>query len=204
MSRQETDGERIWFCKLKHLRLFYTQLAKITHRNLFSPFSFWKFWRIFNSSDWNSLATLLSLGEGEREEYWHLDEFPHLPDISHQSSSHDCKMCHVPPFLVLSTDSTRSQTRPLGLVHFYRASKPVTWQQRSDSQGFIGMQRSLFAVCTRLFSRTMHAPSVLITQCSLALQTEGSQKVNSFHYPRHYVNDKALLYYVLLSVQCHL
>lgn len=169
----------------------------------FSPFSFWKFWCIFNPGDSSSLDTLLSLGN-KKKRYWHLDEIPSLPAISHQSSSHDCKMCSVSQFLVLSTDSTCSQTRPLGLVHFYRASKPVTWQQRSDSQGFIGMQRSLFAVCTRLFSRTMHAPSVLITQCSLARQTGGSQKVNSFHYPRHYVNDKALLYYMLLSVQCHL
>lgn len=59
-------------------------------------------------------------------------------------------------------------------------------------------------VCNRLLSRTMHAPSVLITQCSLAEKTRGSQQVNSFHYPRHYVNGKALLYYMLLSVPCHL
>lgn len=47
-------------------------------------------------------------------------------------------------------------------------------------------------VCNRLLSRTMHAPSVLITQCSLAEKTRGNQQVNSFHYPRHYVNGKAL------------
>lgn len=59
-------------------------------------------------------------------------------------------------------------------------------------------------VCNRLLSRTMHAPSVLITQCSLAEKTRGNQQVNSFHYPRHYENGKALLYIMLLSVPCHL
>lgn len=93
---------------------------------------------------------------------------------------------------------------PPGLTHSYGASKTVTRQQGSDSQGFIGIHSGLFAVCTRLFSRTMHAPSVLITQCSLASQTRGSQKVNPFHYPRHYVNDKALLHSTLLSAQYHL
>lgn len=124
--------------------------------------------------------------------------------FSQESSSQASAICMASKFPVQSLDSTFGWTRPLGLTHFYVASKTVTWQQGSDSLGFIGIHSGLFVVCTRLFSRTMHAPSVLITQCSLASQTRGSQKANSFHYPRHYVNDKALLHYTLLSVQRHL
>ena len=124
--------------------------------------------------------------------------------FSQESSSQASVICMASKLPVQSLDSTFGWTRPLGLTHFYVASKTVTWQQGSDSWGLIGIHSGLFVVCTRLFSRTMHAPSVLITQCSLASQTRGSQQVNSFRYPRHCVNDKALLHDTPLSVRCHL
>lgn len=121
-----------------------------------------------------------------------------------QSGSGAALICVTSKLPVQNPDSTFGWTRPLGLAHFYGASETVICHQGSGSQGFIGIHSGLFAVRTRLFSRTMPAPSALITQCSLASQTGGSQKVNSFHYPRHYVNDKALFCYTRLSVWGHL